>query len=165
MKLRYKLAILVAALVGWAGYAVSQSGLISTTLTGNETWQIAIGGPGGPGIFTNAAQMRNTTGYAYVTAINGTVNANTLANRYIFVSALTGNVTLNTPTSPYDGEMIEVVNGTASNFASNIVLTASAGQTVNSGTATNLATAASQEYQYVATTVSNIVVNTWFRLR
>lgn len=155
--------VLGLALALASGYALGQSGIISTTLTGNEVIVAAIGGPGGPSIFVPVAELRNVTGYATTTTATGTtpasVTAGNNATRVFYTAALTGSVTHNTPTAPFDGQMLEIVNGTGSNFTQTITLTASGTQTVNSGSATNLNAGASQEWQYIAGST------TWFRIR
>jgi hypothetical protein len=148
-----------AALAALITYAVAQP-ISSQILTGNETWSISIGGPGGSSIFTTTAQMRNATGYqtqssATATPIAGTV----LSTRYIWTTAVTGAVVLNAPANPFDGEMLEVVNAGGGAFTGAVTLTAAAGQTVVSGSTGALAQNASTEWQYVTSTT------TWYRIR
>lgn len=145
-------AVLVAAL------AVAQP-LMPTSFTGNETLNVAIGGPGGTGTIINIAQLRNATAATLTATATGTFAATNLMNRIYFTAALSGAVSVTTPTNPYDGEMLEIVNGFGTAFTQTITLTASSGQTVNGGAVPTLAATASAEWQYVASTT------TWYRLR
>jgi len=162
-KLRAILAGAAIALASFIGGVFAQTGITSQTLTGNEAIVMAIGGPGGPSLFTTVAQLRNSTGYATTTTATGTtpaaVTANNLSTRVFYTAALTGAVTHNTPTAPFDGQMLEVVNGTGSAFTQTITLTASGSQTVNSGAVATLAAGSSAEWQYVTAST------TWFRIR
>lgn len=145
------------------GTAWAQVQLGYKNLLGTEVMEASTGGPGGQSFYLNISQIRNTTGYLLTTLATGSLTATTNSNRYIFTAALSGGITLNTPPTaalaPFDGEMIEVVNGTGSNFTQTITLTASAGQTVNSGAVATLSAGTSAEWQFAAST------NTWYRLR
>jgi len=152
---KWALGAAFAALLGGVGLAQQLSPL---SLTGNESWVASVGGPQGNSFFLTVSQLRNTAGYVNTTTATGTLLANTNAARYIFTAALTGSVVLTTPAQPFDGEMLEIINGTASNFTQTITLTANTGQTVNSGAVT-LNTVSSAEWQYVLPSL------TWFRLR
>jgi hypothetical protein len=148
----------VLALAG-VGYLGAQQ-LTSTTLTGNEAWSIAIGGPGGGSLFTTIAQVRNATGYSLQASATATpIQATTLATRYIWTIAVSAAVVLNAPAQPFDGEMLEVVNAGAGAFTGTVTLTAAAGQTVIAGSSGALAQNASTEWQYAASTT------TWYKLR
>lgn len=133
--------------------------LVPTSWTGNEVLLVQLGGPGGTGSFITLAQMRNATAAVLTATATGAFQATNLMNRIYFTAALTGPVTVNTPTNPYDGEMIELVNGFGTAFTQTITLTASTGQTVNAGAVATLAASASAEWQYVASTT------TWYRIR
>lgn len=154
---KWALGAAFAALLG-AGGLLAQS-LSPLGLTGDESWVASIGGPQGNSIFLTVSELRNTTGYRNTTVATGNFQAVTGAARYIFTAALTGAVTVTTPAQPFDGEMLELANGTASQFTQTITLTAAAGQTVNSGTVLTMTAASSAEWQYATPSL------TWFRLR
>lgn len=145
----------IAALVG---AAVAQQ-LISYTLTGNETWQAGIGGPGGSSIFLTTGQMRNSQGVTTTASTSGTIQLSNLYADLITTAVVSGAMTLDTPTSPWDGEIFELVNGSSGANTATITLTASAGQTVQDGAVATQAQNASAEWRYV---LSN---TTWYRLR
>ena len=154
---KWALGAAFAAFLG-AGGLLAQS-LSPLGLTGTESWVASVGGPQGNSIFVTVSEVRNTAGYITTPIPSGTVIANTNAARYIFTAALTGAITITTPAQPFDGEMLEVVNGSGSNFTQTITLTANTGQTVNSGAVTTLTAISSVEWQYVLPSL------TWFRLR
>jgi len=153
---KWALGAAFAALLG-AGGLLAQS-LSPLSLTGDESWVASVGGPQGNSIFLTVSELRNTTGYRNIVQTTGTVQAVTGAARYFFGAALTGSIVLTTPALPFDGEMLEVINATGSNFTQTITLTAAAGQTVNLGAVT-LNTASSVEWQYILPSL------TWFRVR
>ncbi len=153
---KWALGAAFAALLGIGGL-LAQS-LSPLSLTGTESWVASIGGPQGNSIFLTVSEIRNTTGYVNTTVATGNLLANTNGARYFFTAALTGAVTLTTPAQPFDGELLEIINGTASNFTQSITLTANTGQTVNVGAVT-LNAASSAEWQYITPSL------TWFRLR
>ena len=135
--------------------------IISQTLTGNEALRLQQGGPGGEGFYGTVAQMRNGAGYTLATVTGSTTIPNN-TSRYI-ITAQPAVATISLPASPVlDGSIVEVVNGTASAFATNAVtINPNTGQTLIGGniTITTLAAGASVEVQY---SLSN---NTWYRLR
>lgn len=152
---KWVLGATFAALLAAVGWAQTLSPL---SLTGNESWVASVGGPQGNSFFLTVSEVRNTVGYSNIVQTTGTVLATTNAARYFFAAALTGPIVLTTPAQPLDGEMLEILNATASNFTQTITLTANTGQTVNLGSVT-LNAASSVEYQYVLPSL------TWFRLR
>lgn len=155
-----KLSIILGlALALASGFALGQSGLISTTLTGNEVIVAAIGGPGGPSIFIPTAEIRNAQGVATTALTSGTINLSANNADLITTAQVTGAMTLNTPSTPWDGEIFELVNGSGSNNTATITLTASGTQTVNGGAVATQANQASAEWRYVQATT------TWYRLR
>lgn len=145
--------VALAAALAWA------QPLVPNSWTGNEIFEVQLGGPGGTAAFIQMAQVRNATAAVIAGITTGTFNSTNLMNRIIFGAALTGAVTLNTPPNPFDGEMMEVVNGTGVAFTFTITVTASSGQTVNSGALATLAPNSSGEFQYVLATT------TWYRIR
>jgi hypothetical protein len=152
-----RLALALAA-AAFAAPALAQP-LSPSGLTGNENWSCATGGPGGPSVFCTANLMRNTTGYQLTSTATGAITLPNTVVRTIFTSALSGGVTATTPAAPFDGEMLEVANGTGLAFTQTITLTAASGQTVNSGAVATLAAGGSAEWQYSASNT------TWYRLR
>ena len=95
---------LVAAFI--AGLAVAQT-LITVNLSGNEAVLAQIGGPGGGGIYTTTAVLRNTTGFLAVPG-TGTVGTSltNLTAKACFTSQIT---TWNVQFHPSlgNGEMVE----------------------------------------------------------
>src|SRR5882672_4137631 len=94
---------------------LAQVTITPNTLTGNEAWSCAIGGPGGPSTFCTTNLMRNSSGYQLV-ATGGTVNTTIqqTTGKLIATGAITTwNITL--PASPFDGETVAVAcpGGTA----------------------------------------------------
>ena len=154
---KWALGAAFAALLGLGGIAVSQQ-LSPLSLTGTESWVASVGGPQGNSFFLTVSEVRNTTGYKNTVQASGTILGTTDSARYFFATALTGPIVLTTPAFPFDGEMLEVINATASNFTQTITLTANTGQTVNLGAVT-LNAASSVEWQYILPSL------TWFRVR
>src|SRR6266705_5084467 len=114
-KLRTLLAGAFVALALCGGYALAQVTISPNTLTGNEAWVCAVGGPGGPSTFCTTNLMRNSSGYQLV-ATGGTVNTTVpqTTGKLIATGAITTwNVTL--PASPFDGETVAIAcpGGTA----------------------------------------------------
>jgi hypothetical protein len=74
--------------------------------------------------------------------------------------AAAANITL--PATPYNGQIVEVINGTTSAFATNVFsIVPNTGQTISGGNIalTTLAAGASKELRYVAATT------TWYPVR
>jgi hypothetical protein len=143
--------------------ANEQNFLTLPNLTGNETMECSIGGQQGTSAFIVMNTVRNTTGYVAIAgaSVTGTVTIPAGCNRYIITSQPSV-ATIQLPTAPSDGQMCEVVNGTAAAFATNAVtVNVAAGPTLVGGavTVTTLAAGASVEFQY------SLALNTWFRLR
>lgn len=154
-KLRFLLAGAVIAAL--AGLAYGQQ-LVSRTLTGNETWQVALGGPGGTSQFVTSAQFRNSQGVSTTAATTGTISMTTATGSLISTAASTS-VTVNLPPTPYDGEIFEWVNGSAGAFTAGTIAVTD-GSTIQGSTAAGtLAAGASIELRYVLST------NTWYRMR
>lgn len=155
-------ALVAGAIIALAGVGfVAAQQLTTTTFSGNETWTVAVGGIGGQSQSVTMGQVRNSTGYT-LNPVAGSLTIPNNTNRFI-ITAQPAVATISLPLSPvFDGQMIEVVNGTASAFAANAVtVQPSAGQTLIGGnvTITTLAAGASTEFQY---SLSN---NTWYKLR
>jgi hypothetical protein len=151
-----------AVLAALATAAVIGQPLTPTTLTGNEAIVAATGGPGGPSTFVTVNQLRNATGYVATATCCATVTIPNTVSRFI-ITAQPAAGTLSLPASPvFDGSIIEVINGTASAFATNAVtVNPNTGQTLVGGniTITTLGAGASIEVTY---SLSN---NTWYRVR
>jgi hypothetical protein len=143
-----------------AGVAVGQQ-LSSLTLTGNEVVTAEIGGPGGGSLFVPVSQLRNAQGVRTSPggAINITLPDNNAAT-IIYVAAITGASTVTAPPAPWDGQIFEIVNGTAATAnTGTVTFTANTGQTVINGAVAALAAASSAEWRY------NLATTTWYRIR
>jgi hypothetical protein len=154
-------ALVTGAVVAAFALAVAQP-LIPTSWTGNEVIEVALGGPGGTGAMITLAQTRNATAGVVNNTTTGVVATTNLQNRVIFGTALTGTVTFNTPTNPYDGEMMEIVNGTNAAFAQTITFAPSGTQLLlpsASGALAALGAGVSGEFMYIQAN------NTWYRIR
>jgi hypothetical protein len=151
--------IVVGAVIAALALAVAQP-LVPTSWTGSELINVALSSGSGGQI--SLAQTRNATAGVVSSAVTGIVPSTNLQNRVIFGSALTGTVTFNTPTNPYDGEMMEIVNGTNAAFTFTITFAPSGGQLLlptASGALAALAAGASGEFMYIQAN------NTWYRIR
>jgi hypothetical protein len=148
-----------AALALLGAVAAFGQAITSTTLTGNEAWSIAIGGPGGTSIFTTTGQMRNSQGVQLSALASGTITLPNTTATFITTAIVSSALTVNTPTRPWDGEILEIANGSGSANTATITLTASGTQTVNGGAVATQASQVSAEWRYVQSTT------TWYRLR
>lgn len=143
-----------------AGLALAQQ-LSSVTLTGNEVLEASTGGPGGSGIFIPVSELRNAQGVRTSPggAINITLPDNNSAT-IVYTAAITGASAVTTPPAPWDGQILEIVNGTAATAnTGTITVTANTGQTVVNGAVAALAASTSAEWRY------NFATTTWYRLR
>jgi len=109
--------------------------LTPSGLSGNETWSVSIGGPGGSSTFVTTNHMRNTQSIVLNSTATGAVQAPANIVGTIFTAALSGAVTFTAPTNPYDGQKVAVTNGTTAAFTQTITMTAAGGQTVVNGAA------------------------------
>ncbi|MBA0089297.1 MAG: hypothetical protein HRJ53_30265 [Acidobacteria bacterium Pan2503] len=136
------------------------SGLASQSLTGNESWVVSVGGPQGtPGFYVTAAQFRNSTGVLTTAVTSGTITTTTTIGALIFTAAAAG-VTVNLPPTPFDGQIFEVVNGTAASaFTGTNIVAVTDGSTIVGNSIGTLAAGASKEWRYVLAT------NTWYAMR
>jgi hypothetical protein len=152
---------LLAVVAG--GYAWAQGIIPLASPVGTElltVYPLAPGGGlGGGQAQININQIRNATGYQLSSLTSGALTLPTSTNRLILTAVVSGALAVTTPASPFDGEMVEIVNGSGSAFTATVTLTANSGQTVNSGAVATLAANASAEWQYVSSTT------TWYRLR
>lgn len=149
---------LVAAFM--AGMAVAQT-LVLTNLSGNEAVLAQIGGPGGTGIFTTTAVLRNTTGYVAVPG-TGTVftSLTNLQAKAIATSQITTwNVQF--PPAAWDGEMVEV--SCPGSFTTTVSLATLAPTTITGSAFTACANggaaAGTGEWIY------SVGLNTWLRIQ
>jgi hypothetical protein len=144
---------------------MSLKGLFSSTLAGTENWQIEQGGPGGEGFYTSTAQMRNCTGILVVANANsGTIvwpSGAGIVNAYstIVFTVASVSATLNLPATPLDGQIVELINGSAGAFTQLTFAQTDGSTLVGTATTGALAIGASAEWRYAA---SN---NTWYRVR
>lgn len=138
--------------------AVGQQ-LTPSGLSGNETWSVATGGPGGPSTFITTNHVRNTQSYTVTSQATGAITATPNVVGYIFTAALTGAVTLTAPASPYDGQKIAVSNGTGAAFTQTVTLTAATGQTVVGGACATDPAGATCAWIYTA------AAQTWYRIQ
>jgi hypothetical protein len=155
--------LLVATILAFClGFGISwgQQQLISTTLNGNETWVMALGGPGGPSLFTNSAQMRTSQGVSVIAATSGSVQLGNNIADVIFGATISGALTVSSPSIPWDGEIFEMINGSGSNNTATATFAGfNASQTVVAGGVATLANQSSAEWRYSQASA------TWFRLR
>lgn len=152
--------ILGLALALATGYALGQSGVITTTLTGNEVVVCAIGGPGGPSIFCPVAELRNATALRTFVGLTGaqTYQALNTDSTLYWVGTAPTTWTITTPTTPWDGEILQIATDTT--LTTLVTLTAASGQTLDT-TFTNQTISAktSVEWQFQAST------SKWFQMR
>jgi hypothetical protein len=147
-------AVIAAFASGWA---LGQA-LTSRSLTGLETWQVGLGGPGGPSQFVTSAQFRNSQGVATTALTSGTLSTLTTTTASLISTAASVSLTVNLPALPFDGEIFEWINGTGGAFTAGTVA-ATDGSTINVTAAGAVAANASVEWRYVLST------NTWYKMR
>lgn len=134
--------------------------LTSRSLTGNETWSVALGGPQGTSQFVTSAQMRNAQGVTTTALTTGTLVLTTATATLISTTAAGGTLVVDLPPLPFDGEIFEWVNGTAGAFTTGNTVATTDGSTIVGSNATGaLAASASIEFRYVLST------NSWYKLR
>jgi ABC-type Fe3+-siderophore transport system permease subunit len=156
-------------LVGAAGIAfvvaaTAQQNLTNRTMAGTEVVVISQGGPGGASLYAATAQMRNSQGVAIQAsgAGNFAISINTATT--IFTAASGGAQVITLPPLPYDGQITEIVNGTAATaFTTGSTVATSDGSTITGGATANalgtLAAGVSAEWRYSLTN------NIWYRMR
>lgn len=157
----FRKSLLAGAVIAALGASALAQQLTSQTLTGNETWAIAIGGPQGPSMFTTTAQMRNSQGVTLTALTGGTLALTTNTATLITTAIVATALAVTTPAAPFDGEIFELVNGSGSANTATVTLTANAvgGQTVNGGAITVQPATSSNEWRYVLSS------NTWYKMR
>jgi hypothetical protein len=160
--MRFRPGLAAAATLGVAlaalGVAIGQQ-LTPSGLSGNETWSVATGGPGGPSIFITSNHLRNTGAYVLTNTATGAYTSPANVGDNIFTAALSGGITLNGPTNPLDGQKVAVTNGTGAAFTQTVTFTPAAGQTVVNGAAANLAAGATAMWAFTATS------SVWYRIQ
>jgi hypothetical protein len=154
---KFTLALAVAAL---AAPALAQP-VTQNTLTGNECWS-AGQGPGGPSTFICSGLVTSSQTVITSTMAASLAIPNNVAD-LIITAQPANSTTITLPASPVaNGAIVEVVNGTISNFVTNVcTIQPAAGQTLVGGNVaiTTLAAGASREFRYVLAT------NSWYPLR
>jgi hypothetical protein len=164
-------ALVALALAG--GYALAQiSNLTPTSLSGGETIVVAALGPGSESEYVTSGMLRNTTGGFIQSGITGTftwptptlgggytVGASAAPYSTIMYTGAVGTATQNLPAAPFDGQVVELVNGQASTWTALTVAVTDGSTTVNFGSALALAAGASAQFYYLKST------NSWYRMR
>lgn len=150
--------VALAALALVAGVALGQQ-LTSRSLGGSETWQVGLGGPGGTSQFVTSAQFRNSQGVTNTAATTGTLTFTTSTASVVWTAASGGAQTINLPPLPFDGEIFEIINGTAGAFTTGSVVATTDGSTVDVTAIGALAAHSSLEWRFVLAT------NTWYKMR
>lgn len=94
--------------------ALAQQVIQQCCMTGNEAWPVGLGGPGGPGVYTNMAAVRNARTYAIIpsgTTVTTTVSPNI---GVILIGGAITTLNLSLPTLPYDQQIVQIscVGGT-----------------------------------------------------
>ena len=149
--------VLVAALATWAIAQVS--GLISTTLTGNEVVVAAVGGPGGPSFFVPTGQLRNASGMKTFSGSGAQTYQMLPSDSTLFwIGAAPTTWTITTPVAPYDGQILQLATDTT--LTTLVTLTPATGQTLQAAFSSQTVTAGtSLEWQYTIATTK------WQRVR
>ncbi len=109
--------------------------------------------------------VRNTTGGVAVTGTTGTLtwpgSPSTSGAQYstLVYTGAVGTATQNLPATPFDGQLVEVVNGQASTWTALTIAVTDGSTTVNFGTALALAAGGSAQFYYLKSS------NSWYRMR
>ncbi len=157
-KLRAFVAGAVIAALAFIVGSIAQP-ITSRTLTGLETWQAGTGGPGGPSIFVTSGQIRNSQGVSTTAQTTGTLSGLTNVVASLVFTTASVSTTVNLPALPFDGEIFEIINGTAGAFTQCTVAQTDGSTIVGTTTTGALAAGASAEWRYVLST------NSWYRMR
>lgn len=168
----------IAALASSLLYA-QVTGLFPTAVSGNETWDVAIGGPQGPSTFLTMNMVRGGTPQSILASVTGnfTIGAACgnctqtgtplqtvlgLSGGNLLVNAQPAAAVMTMPPNPIlDGTIIGVCNVTGSAWVTNAVtLAANANQTLaQAATLTTLAAGACAREQW------NLSQATWYRVQ
>lgn len=159
MRDRLKMMLVGAALAALATVAWGQvSSLFPTSFTGNETWQVAVQGPGGTSEFVTTAMLRNTTGVTTTAQTSGTLVL-TSATSNLISTAASVSLTVDLPPKPFDGQIFEWLNGSGGAFTAGTIAVTDGSTIVNGSTTGTLAAGASKEWRYSLATTS------WYAMR
>ena len=156
-KLRLLLAgVAIAALVA-IGSLWAQG--VSTTLTGNEVVQFALGGPGGSIVVVPVAQLRNATGFRTFSGAGAQTYTALATDSFLYwVGTAPTTWTITTPAQPWDGMMIQI--GTDTLLTTLVTLTANTGESLDTTyTSQTIAAKASAEFIY------NLSQTKWYQVR
>ena len=169
VKLRTLIAGVLVALAG--GYALAQvTNLVPTAFSGAETIVVAALGPASPSEYVTSGMFRNTAGGITSTSTTGTIvwpltivpgiaSAPPAQYSSIVYTGAVGTMTQNLPISPFDGQIVQLINGQGSAWTALTVNSTDGSALVNFGAALTLAAGVSAEYFYLKST------NSWYRLR
>jgi hypothetical protein len=150
-------AVIAALACGWALAQVS--GLISTTLTGNETVVAAVGGPGGASFFVPIGELRNASALKPFSGAGAQTYQMLPSDSTLFwVGAAPTTWTITTPVSPYDGQILQLATDTT--LTTLVTVTPATGQTLQAAfSAQTLTAGTSIEWQYAISSTQ------WKRIR
>jgi hypothetical protein len=153
-----------AAILAFAGIVVAQQNLSNRTMSGHEVVTISQSGPGGASLYAETSQFRNSQGVAIQASGAGNFIISITTATTIFTAASGGAQTVTLPPLPYDGQIVEITNGTAATaFTTGSVVNTSDGSTITGGASATalgtLAAGASAEWRY------SLANNVWYRMR
>jgi len=158
---RLSLGLGLGLVLGAVGLALGQGAGLYQIISPTGTEQVLVNNPSSA--YNNSVALnaiRNTTGYQLSSATSGTVTMTTAADNLIFTAVVSGATTANLPPSPPDGSLASIVNGSGSAFTGTITVATTDSSTIVGGSSlATLASAASAEYQYVASATK------WYRMR
>ena len=165
MRTKHKWALggLTALLL--CGAALAQiAGLVPSSFTGNEVAVVAVNGPGSESEYATSGMFRNTTGGIIQSATTGTLTwpGNNATAQYstIVYTGTSASVTQNLPAKPFDGQVVELVNGTSGNITLTTAVTDSATQTPSPClSAVTVSANTSKQMYYLKSTT------TWYLMR
>lgn len=168
-----RLLLLGALAALGCGYAIAQiSNLTPTSFSGGETIVMAALGPGSEGEYATSGMLRNTTGGTIQAATSGTLTwpVPALGGGYtvsasaapyssiVYTGAFSG--TQNLPAAPFDGQVVELINGNAGSITMTTAVTDGATQFPSPClSAATITTSSSRQMYYLKAT------NTWYLMR
>ena|SRR5258708_666174 len=133
--------------------------ITNRSISGTSTLDVSVGGPGGQIQTTTVAQLRNAQGVATTAVTSGTLAGTTTSTATLIFTTASVSTTVNLPPLPFDGEIFEIVNGTAGAFTQCTVAVTDGSTIVGAATTGALAASGSVEYRYVLAT------NSWYKER
>lgn len=152
--------LLLGAALAWGLIApIAAQQITNPAISGTNTLDTSIGGPGGQTQETTVAQLRNAQGVQLTALTGGSLTLSTNTASLITTAIVATAFTVTTPAVPFDGEIFELINGSGSANTATVTLTAATGQTVNAGAIATQAASSSAEWRYVLST------KTWYRVR